>query len=380
MTFSLYELLLLIGLTQGTITSVLLVATKKNRKSNQLLALGLFAFCLLSAKMLLNSFGVSYTTTFRYIPIASQLAIPPLMYMYLISLLRPKTNLTWRSIVHFIPFIFVQIFAIAVYFKVLGIASVTQQDQAAELLMYGPIKLAEDYLTLLFIAYYLGLGFIELKRYRQRLNETVSDSACPTFSWLLKIFILSSILGVFLLLNMITELIFNLSATTSLHWQVYFVYISFLIYYLGFVGYKQPDFQVLPFVPETKLNNEKDPERLSDSRLAQIIEALETELIQNKIYLNPTLSSLDLAKLLGISQSALSFAINKHYQKTFREVINELRIKEVKAKLTQNSEDGHSILSVALDSGFNSEASFYRIFKKQEGLAPKAYLLKLRTA
>lgn len=377
MTFSLYELLLIIGLTQGTITSVLLVTTQKNKKSNRLLALGIFSFCLLSAKMVLNSFGVSDTTAFRYIPIASQLAIPPLMYMYLISLLRPKANLTWESMTQFIPFIFVQVFVIVVYFKVQGMASITQQDQAAELLMYGPIKLAEDYITLLSIACYLGLGFIELKRYRQRVNETVSDSTCPTFTWLLRVFVLSSILGMFLLVNMAVEIIFNLSDITLLHWQVYFVYISFLIYYLGFVGYKQPDFQLLPFVPELKLDDEKNLNRLSDEQLSQIIETLETELLEKKAYLNPTLSSLDLAKLLNISQSALSFAINKHYQKPFRKVINELRVEEVKSKLAQNLEAGHSILSIALDSGFNSEASFYRIFKKQEGLAPKAYLLKL---
>jgi AraC-like DNA-binding protein len=270
-----------------------------------------------------------------------------------------------------------QFFVVVVFIKVAGAASVTQQDQAAELLMYGPIKLAEDYFTLLSIAWYLVLGFVELKSYRRRVNENVSDSTCPTFSWLLRIFVLSSILGIFLLVNMLAEMVFSLSDTTFFHWQVYFVYISFIIYYLGFAGYKQPELSIQPNLPEPALDDEKDLRKVSDSQFSQIIKALEIEFRDNKAYLNPTLSSLDLARSLNVSQSALSFAINKHYKKTFREVINELRVEEVKAKLMQYSVDGHSILSIALDSGFNSEASFYRIFKKQEGLAPKAYIQKI---
>ncbi|MCB1605044.1 MAG: helix-turn-helix transcriptional regulator [Xanthomonadales bacterium] len=36
--------------------------------------------------------------------------------------------------------------------------------------------------------------------------------------------------------------------------------------------------------------------------------------------------------------------------------------------------DNLTILDIALDCGFNSQASFYRAFKKFEGMTPKAYL------
>ncbi|MFT5671383.1 MAG: AraC-like DNA-binding protein [Glaciecola sp.] len=374
MTFSLFELLLIIGLTQGAVASVLLATSSKNKVSNRILALGVFSFCLFSTKMLFNSLGWSDTPQLRYIPIGIQLAIAPFIYFYLLSVTAPKFTLTKNTIYHFIPFFFMQIFACALYVKTFGMQSIAQQDVTVEHLLYGPIKLIEDYLTLLSIVYYLFKGFIALKQYRENIYSNASDTAYPSFNWLLVIFVLSAVLGLFLLLNMLAELVFNLSATTFLHWQIYFVYMSLLIYCLGLIAYKQPHFQVQQVLQKAII---KDPEKLQQDQLNGIISAFENELHNNKAYLNPTLSAIDVATVINVNQSALSFAINKHYQKSFRDVINELRISEVKTKLKHNAENGQSILSIALECGFNSEASFYRIFKKQAGLAPKAYFQSL---
>ncbi|MBT8190072.1 MAG: helix-turn-helix domain-containing protein [Bacteroidia bacterium] len=37
-----------------------------------------------------------------------------------------------------------------------------------------------------------------------------------------------------------------------------------------------------------------------------------------------------------------------------------------------------SILGIALDSGFNSKASFNRVFKKKAGMTPSQYLKSLK--
>jgi AraC-like DNA-binding protein len=65
--------------------------------------------------------------------------------------------------------------------------------------------------------------------------------------------------------------------------------------------------------------------------------------------------------------------INNKFKQSFRDLINLYRVAAVKTKL--NNKDQHSsILLVALDCGFNSQASFYRAFKKIEGMTPKQYL------
>ncbi len=60
--------------------------------------------------------------------------------------------------------------------------------------------------------------------------------------------------------------------------------------------------------------------------------------------------------------------------KTFSEFLNEYRVNEVKEKLKTEDRSLQTILAIALDSGFNSKASFNRVFKKHTGLTPSEYV------
>ena len=57
-------------------------------------------------------------------------------------------------------------------------------------------------------------------------------------------------------------------------------------------------------------------------------------------------------------------------------MINEARVEDVKQRLRQEGISHLSLLGVAKECGFNSEASFYRIFKTKTGLTPKQFLAK----
>jgi AraC-like DNA-binding protein len=108
-------------------------------------------------------------------------------------------------------------------------------------------------------------------------------------------------------------------------------------------------------------------------------EHIHKALAEDKIYLDPDLSLASFAKQIGTSPAMLSAAINMLYEKNFRNLINEYRVEEVKQKLTEPAYAHLSILGIALDSGFNSEASFYRIFKSSTSLSPKEYIEKHST-
>ena len=88
--FSLYDLLILFGIIQGVITSFLLIFSKMNTRSNKFLGLALLSFCFLSSKTLLHTLHLWDTTTFRFFPIGIELAIPPLFFYYVKSLVTPN--------------------------------------------------------------------------------------------------------------------------------------------------------------------------------------------------------------------------------------------------------------------------------------------------
>ena len=94
----------------------------------------------------------------------------------------------------------------------------------------------------------------------------------------------------------------------------------------------------------------------------------------DKVYLDPNISISQLSKSLGISNEKLSFVINKKFNVNFRDFLNSYRINLAKEKLLQLKNSHQTILSISYDSGFNSQASFYRAFKKFEGVSPKNYI------
>ncbi|MBK6266196.1 AraC family transcriptional regulator [Marivirga sp. S37H4] len=372
--FSLFDLLMLIGITQGVITSILLMVSTKNSLSNRFLAFAILSFCLLSVKILLHTLGLWETTSFRYFPIGIELAIAPLVYFYVKSLTTPAFKFKWKDSLHFIPFILSQTYAFFVYFKISGIPALDHKDLVADSLGFYPIKKTEDYLVLLSIFGYLILGFLRLQKYRKWLNDNISDNTFPNFNWLTGIFVLSTVLGLFLFVNLSLDQLFDFNPVYSIHWEAYFIFIAFLIYYLGFVGYQQPDFQMEEIEKTTIIPN---PVKLSEEKAAQVIKGLEEALQKDKVFLNPKINSQELAKILEISQSHLSYVVNRSFKKSFRDLINDYRIEEVKSKLKDTKHQHKSILGIALECGFNSEASFYRIFKTNTGMTPKEYILQV---
>lgn len=98
---------------------------------------------------------------------------------------------------------------------------------------------------------------------------------------------------------------------------------------------------------------------------------------EETIYRNPNLSLDIVAEKLGISAGYLSRLINDTTKKSFSQFINELRVKEVQKNLKSKDFAHYTILSVGLEAGFNSKASFNRNFKEIAGLTPQEYLDKI---
>ncbi len=372
MSFSFFDVLLMIGITQGLMAIPILYFSKEKRLSNGFLALAILSFCLLFFKVLLDFSGLSATTTFRYVPNAFELTTAPLFYLYLRAMTEKGFRWEPRILVHFIPFLMAQTYALLMFGITFGYPAIDLQDQAANQFYYKAFKEIEDWAIVLSILTYLYLGYHKFTAFQIRVKNSTADSAYPTLSWLRSILVLSIILWLWLVSNMLLSRFTDILVHTTWHWKLYFIYIAGFTYYLGLMAFQQkaPD---LDQIEQTKQPDEADkPARAQSEALAQSFrQALE----QEKMYLQPTLNLRQVAERLNVAPVTLSQAINAHFDKSFRELINDYRIQDVKVKLldTQNKA---SILSLALESGFNSEASFYRVFKQNTGLTPKAFMRK----
>jgi len=106
----------------------------------------------------------------------------------------------------------------------------------------------------------------------------------------------------------------------------------------------------------------------------QLREKLVHAMNEGLAFKDPKLSIVTLASKIGVSQHRLRSLINQSMgYKNFSEFVNTYRIEDVKSVLTDEKKEHIPILTLALDSGFNSLSSFNRAFKNSESITPTEY-------
>ncbi|WP_353718793.1 helix-turn-helix domain-containing protein [Dyadobacter sp. 676] len=319
---------------------------------------------------MLHTLGLWNTRLFRYFPLAIDLTIQPLLYLYVVSVTGSLSKLRRPAILHLLPSFLLMGHALLVYVRVLPLDDFSEKSKVAAAFAYNAVKEIEDYLSVLSFGIYLFLSISRLRMYRSWLYDTISDSSYPTYGWLRNLLLLIGGLTVLLLANITLDYGTDYGQTNFFHWQLFYFLMTVIIYYIGFQASKQTN---LPIQATVTVNKADQIAPVSPEKLPQIRMGIEALLEKERIYRNPTLTLTEMARRLDVSPNALSFTISTSYEKSFRDLINEYRVEEVKEKLVTGRLSHLSILGIALDSGFNSEASFYRVFKKHTNCSPKEF-------
>ncbi|MEM9325050.1 MAG: helix-turn-helix domain-containing protein [Bacteroidota bacterium] len=98
----------------------------------------------------------------------------------------------------------------------------------------------------------------------------------------------------------------------------------------------------------------------------------------DKPYLDPNLNRGDLATQAGLTDKQLSQILNQTKKQNFFQYVNSYRVGEFQEKIRLNAHQHKTLLGVAFESGFNSKASFNRIFKETTGQTPRHFLSQER--
>ena len=114
----------------------------------------------------------------------------------------------------------------------------------------------------------------------------------------------------------------------------------------------------------------EEDKSISEEDIATVKHLMENE----KVYLNPELNLSDLAKMAHMSRGQLSEIINTAFEKNFNDFVNGYRVEAFKMMLQEDKHKQLSLLGIAQECGFNSKATFNRVFKKLTNLSPTEYL------
>lgn len=128
-------------------------------------------------------------------------------------------------------------------------------------------------------------------------------------------------------------------------------------------------FRVYP--PPVQLNTSKRArmDSLSDEEKA-LAEKIRLLLEREKVYQEHSFGRKDLARETGASESTVSKVVNAAFGCSLPKLLNDFRVEDAKQLL---HEPDIAIQVIASESGFNSLASFNRVFREVTGETPSSY-------
>ena len=217
-------------------------------------------------------------------------------------------------------------------------------------------------------------GSQHILNFDERVKNFYSNTEGKELRWTRKLFIIFAIFSVFSMIANVLGRTYFLSD----EWLMVPSFIfSFLLFSVGYVSYNQRftamDIQVDEATDRAGEDYSEDDEPdylLSLSQNSELKRRLRVLLEEEKVYTQKDLRMVDLSGRLHTNRTYISRLLNQEYGKTFSDLINSYRFEEAKQMLI---DPGYSLLSIneiANKAGFPSESSFYRIFKKETGMAP----------
>ena len=115
----------------------------------------------------------------------------------------------------------------------------------------------------------------------------------------------------------------------------------------------------------------------TQSRKAETLQGIDSEQVAQRLeealdslYRDENLTLSMMSKKVNLRPQQLSAFINSHFKKNFHQFVNEYRVKKAE-KLLAEAEG--SVMQIAYNVGFNSRASFNRVFKNITQLTPSEY-------
>ncbi len=383
-----YSVLLLLGAAQGLFLALaLLNARGGNTVANRILASLTLVFALDLGDEFL--YQARYYLAFPHLgglEEATNFLFGPLAFLYVSAMTSPQPfRLTPKRWLHFVPFL--ASFALIAPYLALDAerklrASYGELDVVDSHVVWAAVGLEIASIgSLVQIAIYIVMAILMLRRHASNVREQFSYTERVGLSWLRSVLLTLCLLYLIYFFGVVFAPGLGLNDTTE---NVIYVAVAVAIYVMGYLGLRQPAIfsRLTPVaVGSTEgstsgSGNQRAwpmPKKYERSALnANLSEALLQELSVHmqteQPYLDSDLTLPQLAAQLNITPNYLSQVINEQTGSNFFDYVNRHRVEATKKLLADPAQASTSILSIALESGFNSKSAFYAAFKKHTGV------------
>jgi len=316
----------------------------------------------------------------------------PVLYYYLQSIVLPKEKIITPLYKSLLPYLLVWLFVSLPLAMALAFNSLKYFHG-----LYLKYEAILNYIENIYFFCYLVVSLRFLDKFRKVYKENYSTINKNDLIWYRQL-----IYGFMAIVFIDTLCTLYETFFPILPWNIgtFVAFTMIAMYaYLGYKGLFQSQILIPDFLLDTLSvsndSNEIVPETIDSkdtaiekTKVKQLDSFSETDiallkskviaLLENdKLHLNESLNLTEMANNVGITDKKLSELLNRHLNTNFYNLVNEYRVREVKARLKTMDSDKYTLLAIAYDSGFQSKASFNRIFKQKTGVSPADYRKKL---
>jgi len=350
----------------GTLVALLIaitfaIFTKKQIGNIWFVGFMLSSIIVLIVKFLYNTGYIIEAPHWFKVNTPTGLARSLLIYLYIYYLLRSFNKIHFKHLIHFIPIVLLIIYLLPFYWQSASYKLQVLNREVDNQLGLIPNEFVYVQFTYSFA--YLIFSFIELKRFTTRF-KSLNKNQKTIVNW---VYLL--IIGGLVYLFFAAILRYS-GIGGDYNYILYQFHSAFLILLcLGLLS--------LPKLNRIDLSEEKKYKKsqLAEADKEKYIKQIDQLMFEKELFKREDLKLKDVADMIYLPVYLLSQVINEQRGQTFRDYLNEFRIKEA-LRVLEKSHHQFTIDSIAYESGFNSRSSFYSAFKKITSMTPTEFIAK----
>ena len=293
----------------------------------------------------------------------------PLLYLYVLSIIRPNFTLNAKHRLHLLPLVIYFVFLFVAYYC---------QDHVVKRQVIGLylFDLNWQFVTMDTLIkssrfVYLILSIYLINKYREQLKDSRSNIENIDLTWLKILvigFALVTLVGVVLSLSKVVNLFYPVEVSLQIFLGLT-TYYADLILVCFLLFFSAVNISAVAKVKDQTTNFYDDYEADAEY-VDRIVKFMDAE----KPYLKSNVTLDTLSEMLDVPARELTALLNGHFKMNYYEFINNYRIKEAKEILKMNKDQ--TISDIYLAVGFNSKSVFNTFFKKNTGMTPSEYRKK----
>ena len=298
----------------------------------------------------------------------------PTFYLYVLSVCYADFKLRPKHLIHTVPFLIANLILIPRFYSV-DLASKIQFLQKSGSML--EIQFNHVVIHVQVVAYLIA-AFMLLRKAKKIYLENYAGASIESLNWL---FQFTLALSIFCFIALFKN-IFKFSEYPGIAERLkigLFLFELVIIFWYLFKALNHPGLfrnidsklkLVQHIIAEEKNNGQFAAD---ENEYSEELSKLKQYMVEDKPYLDPSLTIQDVSATLKIPVRDLSVLINHKLEQHFYDFVNTYRIEKAMDILKDATKNKLTILEILYQVGFNSKSSFNTAFKKHTGYTPTAY-------